>query len=322
LTANFLGDAKEMQMKRPTKRLASRMTAVAAALIVFAACTWAGPPYSVKGIVLKVDKRHRTLVVSCQSIPGYMDAMVMPFSVHQVTELEGIAPGLAIDFKLVADERAAYAEDIQVHDFESLEQDPLGARRLKLLDTIVAPAAQTPLISVGQHVPDFALVDQNRQRVTLAQFSGKIVAITFMYTHCPLPNFCFRLSNNFGRLQKRFAQQMGRDLVLLSVTFDPQHDTPEILAKYGDIWKADPKGWHLLTGAQPDIEKLCHELGMNFWPDEGIMAHSLHTVILDRQGNLVANLEGNEFTADQLGDLVQTVMVHAPVRSHRSASGE
>lgn len=288
----------------------------------FAACAWAGPPYSVKGIVLKVDKPHRTLVVSCQSIPGYMDAMVMPFSVHQPKELEGIAPGAAIDFTLVADEYAAYAEDIDIHDFETLEQDPLGARRLKLLDTIVAPAAQTPLVNVGQRVPDFALLDQNSQRVTLSQFSGRVVAITFMYTHCPLPNFCFRLSNNFGRLQKRFAGQMGRDLMLLSVTFDPQHDTPEILAKYGDIWKADPKGWRLLTGSQPDIEKLCHELGMNFWPDEGIMAHSLHTVILDRHGNLVANLEGNEFSADQLGDLVQTVLTSTPARSHRNALGE
>jgi protein SCO1 len=309
-------------MKRPTDRLASRMFSVAAGLIFFAACAWAGPTYSVKGIVLKVDKTHRTLVVSCQTIPGYMDAMVMPFSVRQRKQLEGIAPGTAIEFTLVADERAAYAQDIHVHDFETLEQDPLGARRLKLLDTIVAPAAQTPLINVGQHVPDFVLVDQNSQRVTLSQFSGKVVAITFMYTHCPLPNFCFRLSNNFGRLQKRFSGQMGRDLVLLSVTFDPQHDTPEILAKYGDIWKADPKGWLLLTGSQPDIEKLCHELGMNFWPDEGIMAHSLHTVILDRRGNLVANLEGNEFTADQLGDLVQSVMTRTPGRSRRNASGE
>jgi protein SCO1 len=311
-----------MRMRRPKKRLACRMLLFAAALICFAGRVWAGPPYAVKGIVLKVDKAHRTLVVSCQRIPGYMDAMVMPFSVHQAKELEGIVPGAAIEFTLAADERAAYAEDIHVHDFETLEQDPLGARRLKLLDTIVAPSAQVPLINVGQHVPDFALVDQNSEHVTLSQFSGKVVAITFMYTHCPLPNFCFRLSNNFGRLQKRFAEQMGRNLVLLSVTFDPQHDTPEILAKYGDIWKADPKGWRLLTGAQPDIEKLCHELGMNFWPDEGIMAHSLHTVILDRRGNLVANLEGNEFTADQLGDLVQSVMVHAPVRSRRSAPGE
>jgi protein SCO1 len=311
-----------MRMKCTTKRWASRFLFFLAVLIFYAGSAWADPSYSAKGIVLKVDKSHRTLVVSCQSIPGYMDAMVMPFSVHQPKELDGITPGASIEFTLVADENAAYAEDIHPRAFDTLEQDPLSARRLKLLDTIIAPAAQTRLINVGQRVPDFALADQNGQQVTLSQFSGKVVAITFMYTQCPLPNFCFRLSNNFGQLQKRFADQMGRDLVLLSVTFDPEHDTPDVLAKYGDIWKADPKGWRLLTGPQPDIEKLCHELGMNFWPDEGIMAHSLHTVILDRHGNLVANLEGNEFTADQLGDLVQTVMAHAPARSRRGASGE
>jgi len=287
------------------------MPVVVAALIVFATCAWAGPPYSVKGIVLKVDKPHRTLVVSCQSIPGYMDAMVMPFSVRQAKELAGIVPGVAIDFTLVADARAAYAEDIHIHDFETLEQDPLGARRLKLLDTIVAPAAQTPLINVGQHVPDFALIDQNSQPVTLAQFSGKVVAITFIYTRCPRPDYCVLLSNNFGLLQRRFPSQMGRDLILLTIVIDPEHDQPESLANYARTWKADARTWHFLTGPLPDIQRLCRKFDMAFYPDEGLLVHSFHTVVIDRQGKLAANLEGNDFTTRQLGDMVQSIIANA-----------
>jgi protein SCO1/2 len=101
---------------------------------------------------------------------------------------------------------------------------------------------------------------------------------------------------------------MGRDLVLLTITFDPVHDTPEVMEKYGRIWNADPKGWRLLSGPKVDVEKVCNMFGISFWQDEGLMTHSLHTFLIDRNGVLAADLEGNKFSADQLGDLVQTVL--------------
>jgi protein SCO1/2 len=116
------------------------------------------------------------------------------------------------------------------------------------------------------------------------------------------------LSNNFARLQKRFNDRLGRDLVLLSISFDPDHDHPEVLAKYADQWKANVEGWHFLTGTLNTVKQVCGMFGMNFWPDEGLLTHSLHTAILDREGKLVANIEGNQFTAVQLGDLVEAVL--------------
>ena len=135
-----------------------------------------------------------------------------------------------------------------------------------------------------------------------------MVVISFMYTRCALPNYCFRLSTNLSRLQKRFHDRLGRDLILLSITFDPAHDQPAQLADYAKNWKADPAAWHMLTGSAADVQNVCREFGVVAYPDEGLLIHSLHTVIVDRQGNLAANLEGNEFTAAQLGDLVETVM--------------
>jgi protein SCO1/2 len=157
-------------------------------------------------------------------------------------------------------------------------------------------------------VADFALTDQAGQRVTLSQFAGKVLAVTFIYTSCPLPDYCFRLSNNFGRLSKRFADRMGRDLVLLSITFDPVHDQPRVLAKYAGTWKADAKSWHFLTGTLSDVKAVCRQFGLNFWQEEGALTHSLHTVVIDRHGKLAANFEGNEFTAEQLGDFVEVEM--------------
>ncbi len=266
----------------------------------------AAQQYQATGLVLKIDIPHHTMLVSGDRIPGYMDAMVMPYDVRDSKQLKHLEPGMKIEFRLVVDQDSAYASDIHVRAFESGERDPVSARSLKLLQSAMGQDA--PPLVVGQAVPDFQLIDQDNRRVALSEFKGKVIATTFIYTRCPLPNYCFRLTNNFGQLQKRFANEMGRDLILLSISFDPQHDRPEVLAKYAVIWKADLQGWHFLTGSLEDVKRVCGMFGMNFWPDEGILTHSLHTVVLDREGKLVANIEGNQFTAQQLGDLVATTL--------------
>ena len=276
-----------------------------AALSFAARQTWAAQRYPESGLVLRVDKEHQTLLVSHDAIPDYMDSMVMPFRVHETNMLEGIEAGMKVEFTLVVESGSSYAENVRVREFESAERDPLQARRLQLLEFVLVPNAVKAL-TVGQTVPEFTLTDQNRRPVSLSQFAGKVVAITFIYTRCPLPDYCFRLSNNLGRVQKRFADRLGRDLILLSVTLDPQNDSPDALAKYARIWKADAAGWHFLTGALADVKRVCGLFGVNSWPDEGFLTHSLHTAIIDRHGKLAANIEGNQFSAEQLGDLVET----------------
>ena len=109
-------------------------------------------------------------------------------------------------------------------------------------------------------------------------------------------------------MQKRFGTQLGRDLILLTLTFDPVHDTPATLAKYARIWNADLKVWHFLTGPRAEVERVCNLFGVAAWQDEGILTHSLHTVVIDRKGAMAANIEGNGYTAKQLGDLVEEVL--------------
>jgi protein SCO1/2 len=188
-----------------------------------------------------------------------------------------------------------------------VEQDPLAASRLKLL-TQLAGATSQKVLAIGETVPDFRLTNQNRQPVALSDLGGKVVAINFIYTSCALPNFCLRIANNFGVLHRRFRARLGQDLMLLTVTFDPVHDTPEVLARYGRQWNADSATWHFLTGSAGEVRRVCQLFGVDFFSDEGLMNHSLHTAIVDRQGKLVANLEGNQFTADQLGDLTEAVL--------------
>jgi len=291
------------------------------AIVVFSAMiASAEQRYPVKGLVVKVDQSHRTVVVSCQSIPGVMEAMTMPFTVRNAKEMDGLIPGTMIDFTLVVETNSSYAEGIHVHTYQGLEPDPLTARRLKLLHQATDPSAAKPL-NAGERVPNFTLTDQNRRSVTFSTFAGKVVALNFIYTRCSLPNFCFRTTNNFGNVQKRFKDRLGRDLILLTVTFDPEHDQPEVLAKYAETWKADPKTWHFLTGSAPDVRRVCDAFGVDFFRDEGSMNHSLHTAVIDRKGRLVANLEGNEATAEQLGDLIGTVL-NGTAKSNASRSSQ
>jgi len=275
-------------------------------------CAQAEQRYHAVGMVIKVEPEHRVFVVSCRAIPGYMEAMVMPFTVRDGHELDGLAPGASVEFTLVVDHDNSFAEKVHVLAYESLERDPATAKRLGYLDKLLDPSSAAVELQCGQAVPDFSLIDQNRHRVELSQFTGKVVALTFIYTRCPLPNYCFRLSNNFGRLQTRFANRMGRDLVLLSISFDPVHDQPDVLAKYGAVWRADARAWRLLTGPPEQVQKICRMFGMDFWPEEGLLTHSLHTAVIDRQGKLAANIEGNQFTAEQLGDLVQSIIDRPP----------
>src|SRR6185437_4045951 len=212
----------------------SKAFAFLALLLVPAASLAAATRYPVTGIVLKVDQPHRTFEASCKAIPGYMDAMSMAYSVLQDRELADLKPGAYVDFTLVVEKERSYAESIHIHRYESPEREPMLARRLQLLE------APHPTVKPGDAVPDFTLIDQTGRRVTLSQSLGKVVAVTFIYTSCPLPDYCFRLANYFGQLNHRFAGRMGRDLVLLSISFDPVHDTPKVLAKYASTWNPKP----------------------------------------------------------------------------------
>jgi protein SCO1 len=269
-------------------------------------CVRAAETHAAKGIVLKVDAAHRSLIVSCEAIPNYMDAMEMPFAVRDPAALANLKPGTAVSFTIVPRGKDLYAEDIRVRSMANLESEPLEAGKLSALHNAMHP--DTKALAIGARVPDFALTDQAGKQIRLSQFAGKVVLLTFGYSRCPNPNYCFKLSNNLSRVEKRFRDQAGRDLVLMTVVIDPEHDQGAALVDYAAVWKADPAVWHFLSGPLPAIQQVAGMFGTNFWSDEGFLTHTLHTVILDRKGQLAVNLEGNAFTAEQLGDLVQTVL--------------
>jgi protein SCO1 len=304
-----------MTSSRTGRVLRTRAFFAAFLLGLVALCSHAQSPeqtevkhYPVFGIVLSTDPAHNSFTASIREIPGYMDAMVMPFNVRDAKDFNALKSGTAIDFTLAVSKDASWAENIHPHVFVNGDNEMQESARLHLLQNLNAPKSAIKPLELGDTVPDFSLVDQTGTPIRLSQFRGKVVALTFMYTKCPLPDYCFRLNNNFGNLQRRFGAQLGKDLVFLSISFDPIHDSPAVLTEYAKTWNADARGWHFLTGPLPQVEQVCHEFSLNFWQEMGMITHTLHTVVIDRQGRIVANLEGNQFSAQQLGDLLQSTL--------------
>lgn len=249
-------------------------------------------------MVLEVNHTARTVVVSHKKVPGLMDAMVMPFPVQRENDLRGLRPGAQIECRLVIRKGRSYIENIRIREgaADGVVEDK-G-------DRIVLPKPPEK-VAIGAAVPDFSLTDQNGVSVSLSSLRGKVIAINFIYTRCPLPDVCPRLSANFASIQRRFAPRLVQDLMLLSVTIDPEHDTPGELLKYAKIWNARADGWRFLTGSSSDAQKVAGRFGMNYWAEEGLITHTSMTGVLSRDGKLAAVVEGSSYRAKELGDLIE-----------------
>lgn len=270
-----------------------RLIPAVLAVILVAGCT---VRRQATGLVLTVDPAAGAVTVSHEPIPGYMDAMVMPFTAARPADLEGVRPGDRIAFRINVRDR-----DTQIDRVKILSAAPADA------GMILSPAAPT-LVPLGQPIPDFTLIDQHGQEVSFASLGGKVAVVSFIYSRCPLPDYCPRIMANLGALRDRFADRLGKDLVLLTVTFDPKYDTPETLKAYAERHQADVPGWHFLTGSAAEIARVCSLFGVEYWPDEGLITHTLQTAVIDRQGRLRATIEGKAFTPRQLGDLVELTL--------------
>ena len=252
--------------------------------------------HSAKGLVLAVAPEQSTITISHDEIPGYMDAMVMPFTVRDPNAIGDVRPGDRIAFRL------------------NVRRDHSWIDRLQLLSAAPADAglAQTPAVStavpLGREVPDFTLTDQDGRAVSLSSLRGRVVAVTFIYTRCPLPDYCPRMITNLQAIERRFPDRVGSDLVLAAVTFDPQYDTPERMKAYAIAFQSDKPGWHFLTGSLDDVSRVCALFGVEFWPEEGLITHTLQTAVIDRAGKLVASVEGKDYSPKQLTDLVSAVV--------------
>ena len=259
--------------------------------------------FSVKGVVRGVDAENKTLRVEHEEIPGYMPAMTMPLIVKETALLKGLQAGDSIQFALAVTE-----DDSWISEVERIEGKPAEGT-FALQKSSSSSTRETERLTIGETVPDFALTDQNGQRIQLSNFKGKAVVVTFIYTRCPLPNFCPLMSKNFSSLQERLTTEFRNKFQLLSVSIDPQFDTPAVLKNYSGIWNKDEKTWSFLSGSAEEIENVGSLFGLVYERTGPLINHDLRTALIGPDGKLVHVWKSNVWTPYEVQRMVRETLI-------------
>jgi protein SCO1/2 len=255
--------------------------------------------FQVKGIVKKIEPDGKSVEIRHEEIPDYMPAMTMPFDVKNPAEIAGLKPGDAVSFRLTVTALDSWIDQIRPLSSAGTNFPAVAPTSGAAPAAIIA--APEPL-QVGDMLPEYSFTNQLGHTVSTKQFKGQALALTFIFTRCPLPNFCPRMSSNFEDVQKKL---MGRpngptNWHLLTISFDPEFDTPAILKAYADRFNAEPQRWDFLTGPVPEITALSQQFGQTFWREEGALNHNLRTVVINASGRVQNIITGNTWTSDEL----------------------
>jgi protein SCO1/2 len=287
-------------MARVTALPRAALAALLAASLLVVAFTSSGcgreePPkrYTLKGQVLAVDTTKNELSISHEDIPNYMPAMTMVYMVKTPALMTGRTPGELITATLEVKDSLGYLVEIT----------RTGTAPLTVSENQTAMAAG--VLDAGDELPDTALIDQTDKRRSLSEWKGVPFVITFTYTRCPLPNFCPLMDQNLATLQRRLADDTvlrGR-VKLVTVTIDPAHDTPAILAAHAAKLKADTSIWTFLTGDTITVERFAGTFGIGIMRDPADatqITHNLRTAVVGADGKIAKIYSGADWTPGAL----------------------
>jgi protein SCO1/2 len=258
-----------------------------------------GKRYELKGTVVSVDKENQSATISHEAVKDLMDGMTMPFKLKDAWPLDVMKPGDEVQATLVMTDDSHWLEDVVVVQKSKAQTG--------------APPESSQLPKPGDAVPDFRFLNQDGQRVRLKQYQGKAVLLTFIYTRCPVPDYCSLMSSNFAEiereLQKDSALYKGTHLV--SISFDPAYDTPKVLRSYGaaqtgNYDKETFAHWEFVTGDAEEVKRVAQFFGLTYIPEKDQIVHSLQTALIAPDGKLVKLYSGNEWRPlDVLRDIRQ-----------------
>jgi protein SCO1/2 len=256
--------------------------------------------FQVNGIVRGLESDGQTILIQHEDIPGFMSAMTMPFSLHG-TNAHGFAAGDSVRFEL------------------TVTKDDSWISQIVKLGTANEPSDNTVKqigdnrIEIGEVIPDVALTDQNGKAFHLADFRGKAVLVTFIYTRCALPNYCPLMSKNFSELQQKLAKDFQGRFHLVSISFDSEYDTPQVMKSYAEAFTKDENSWTFASGSKPEILSVASRFGLIYLPEAGAFTHDLRTALIAPDGRLIHVWRSNVWTPDEVEQRVVEVLRQKPV---------
>lgn len=254
--------------------------------------------FPLKGIVREVDPARSELTVEHEAIPDYMGGMTMPFPVRddpQVMRL--LRPGDRIEATLVVEKDRYWLEKVVTRGFVGTPAPPAATAPAEKRSGFVTPVPNKG-VQVGETIPDFTLIDQTGAALRFSQLRGEPVAVTFLYTRCPIATACPMTTAKFSKLDAILAQKnFGR---LLTVTVDPEHDTPSVLADYAKKAGVNGKRWKFLTGTPAAVARVATSFGVMYYPEHGQMIHSQAVAVVDPLGRLATIYYGENWEPEHI----------------------
>ena len=233
--------------------------------------------FSARGVILEIKPDDAQVVIQHEAIAGYMDGMTMPFQVKEPGSLTALKRGDQVTFQL-----HVTADESWVDHFQKIGAVSLPENKTK------SPPAETSMPHPDKALLDYKFTNELGQAVSFNDFRGQALAITFFYTRCPLPDFCPRLSKNFKEASQKLEAiaYAPTNWHFISVSFDPNSDTPQVLKSYGLSYGYDPAHWSFFTGPLDKIAGLVRGAGIKYETSEGTINHNFRTLIIDTKGHL------------------------------------
>jgi protein SCO1/2 len=258
--------------------------------------------YKLTGTVRKIDKESGQVMIRHDEIPGYMKAMTMPFDLKGQEVLNELFPGDEVEGELIVK-----SDDIEIKNL--VITNPAPPTAIKFGPNGVEVQAKPTLLLAGELVPEFQFTLQDGKAAKLGDYRGKIVLLTFIYTRCPLPNFCPMMDRKFGELAARLsATGKGENVRLLSVSFDPENDTPEVLAKHAAAKGAKMPLWSFGVATHEELGKFGPLLGLMYGPGEKEVLHNLVTAVIGPDGTLLRLDQGASGGAWLVDDMYGSIL--------------
>lgn len=253
--------------------------------------------YSARGVVQKIAPSHHQITIHHQAIPGYMMEMTMEFFVKHTNELSNIAPGDEVLFNLVVQ-----GDDDWIQDLHRVGRGALDSSK-----PITGVGATARALRRGDVLPDDELLTETGRRIRFSEFRGKALAFTFFFTRCPLPDFCPRMNRNFSETRQLILATPGapENWEFMSISFDPDFDTPTVLHDYASVYRGENSShWLFACARAVTLSDLAPRLDLMVMRQGGSISHNLRTVVLDTEGRIFRQFDGNEWTARQLADAI------------------
>lgn len=259
--------------------------------------------FEVRGRIIEVDVAGKRVRIAHEAIPDFMPAMTMPFVVKDASLLKGLAEGANVQFTLIVTGDDSWIDRLRV----DLSGKPVAAEIANKTPASLSDR-EAERVQTGELVPDFKLMNQDGRTIRLSDFRGKAVVLTFIYTRCPLPNFCPLMSKNFSQLQQRLSGKFENKFQLLSVSIDPEFDRTEVLKEYAGRYGANTKDWNFATGDGEQIAFVAGLMGLYYARENGLISHDLRTALIGPDGRLVHLWKSNVWTPYEVQRMVCEVL--------------